>query len=211
MSTSEGRRTALYRIGLGVAGVVALIFAILLLAYPAPFTSAKNSSQTTTARPANTVKTVVENSNQSPSDSLIGGIAGIGAALLLVAAFLPRITAVKAFGAEIALTPLSDTDKQRIAEQTEQVTEKIKSDKPVVAGKLTDDELQDLVRAVLLVGVDAGEAARLTKVVGVSAAAPAGEKLKPTMAPGAPSPVEVVLSNEAAAAAVSDAVSKRLG
>jgi hypothetical protein len=192
--------TSALRVVITAAGASALIFAVLVLAYPAPFASAKKSQQTThlTDASGTTDKIVVSSGTQSPSDGLIGSIAGVGAALLLIAAFFPRITSVKAFGVEIGL---SEEEKNTVADAGKSKVATALQDAGVPA-----DRSEGLARNLILFGLDAGEGALAQKATATTvAAAPSVSPPAPIVALTAPFDASI------AARAVDDAASKRLG
>jgi hypothetical protein len=189
------------RVLMAALGVLALGMAVFVLAYPAPFSSAKTSKTTTTDSGAKgeSAKIVLSSSHESPSDGLVGGIAAVGAVLLLASAFFARISSVKALGVEIGLT---EEEKKTVAKEGEG---KVKE----ALGELgvSTQEADALAANLILFALDAGEHARSQKIVALTS--PGDDALAPPTAVF--SPEATILSQREAADAIDAAARKRLG
>jgi hypothetical protein len=102
------------------AGLTAIAFACLILAWPAPFASTSESTTTTTTKEPTKTTTVTASSTSSPSNALVGAVFGVGILLLLAAALFDRLqqlTGPGGFGIVLQAPPTpSDEDKEKIAE-----------------------------------------------------------------------------------------------
>ena len=93
-----------------VAGICVLALAVIILAWPSPFESSKTESTLQAGAGHPTVTTTTT----SPSDALIGGVAGAGLLLLLAGVFFDRITSLKALGIEVGMEALHPQTEQKL-------------------------------------------------------------------------------------------------
>jgi uncharacterized membrane protein len=116
-------------IGLGVALVVVFVAGVVFSRVVGNETTetttpaaASSTGTTSTVTQASAESTKTTEAKTGPSDTLLTGILGAGAVLILVGALYSRVTSIKVLGAEVGLAP-NETD-----ETVKKVTEKLKGE-----------------------------------------------------------------------------------
>ncbi len=144
---------------MALVGITVLVLAVLLLVYPDPFSSSKDTTLTTKGEAGGKTidKTVESTSKQSPSDRLVGAIAAVGAGLLLAGALLPRLASFKAFGVEVALTEAEKETIARAGVTNGQVAEKL------TQVGLSEEVAQKVAPQIILYSLDLATAAQDAK------------------------------------------------